>query len=75
MTTTAEDSDLLRAVVRGALSQLSSSADVRRAMATARGFEDPVWDRLARELGLPGRGWHSPRPRPSAWGPATPRAR
>ena len=54
MTSTAEDSDLLRAAVRGALSQLSSSADVRRAMATPRGFEDPVWHRLARELGLPG---------------------
>ena len=54
MTTTAEDSDLLRDAVRGALSQLSSSADVRRAMATPRGFEDPVWHRLARELGLPG---------------------
>ena len=54
MTTTAEDSDLLRAAVRGALGQLSSSAGVRRAMATERGCEDPVWHRLARELGLPG---------------------
>jgi acyl-CoA dehydrogenase len=52
--TTAEDSDLLRDAVRAALAQLSSAADVRRAMATARGFEDPVWRRLSRELGLPG---------------------
>jgi acyl-CoA dehydrogenase len=54
MTTTAEDSDLLRAAVRDALRQLSSPADVRRAMATARGYENPAWQRLSRELGLPG---------------------
>jgi acyl-CoA dehydrogenase len=54
MTATAEESDLLRAAVRGALRQLSSSADVRRVMGTAHGFEEPVWHRLARELGLPG---------------------
>jgi acyl-CoA dehydrogenase len=54
MTTTAEDSDLLRSTVRDALKRLSTSGDVRRTMATARGFEEPVWNRLAGELGLPG---------------------
>jgi alkylation response protein AidB-like acyl-CoA dehydrogenase len=54
MTTTAGDSDLLRAAVRAALRQLSTPADVRRAMATARGYADPTWQRLSRELGLPG---------------------
>jgi alkylation response protein AidB-like acyl-CoA dehydrogenase len=49
-----DDSDLLRAAVRDALKQLSSSADVRRAMATACGYEDASWRRLAGELGLPG---------------------
>ena len=54
MTITAEDSDLLRATVRGALSKLSSSADVRRAMESPLGYEEPVWRRLTRELGLAG---------------------
>jgi alkylation response protein AidB-like acyl-CoA dehydrogenase len=54
MTTSVEDSDLLRAAIGDALSQLSASADVRRAMATAHGFEDRVWHRLSKELGLPG---------------------
>ena len=54
MTTTAEDSELLRAAVRDALRQLAASADTRRAMATARGYEEPTWQRLSRELGLPG---------------------
>jgi alkylation response protein AidB-like acyl-CoA dehydrogenase len=54
MTTTVEDSELFRSTVRAALSQLSSAADVRRAMATARGFDDQVWHRLSRELGLAG---------------------
>jgi alkylation response protein AidB-like acyl-CoA dehydrogenase len=54
MTTTAEDSDLLQQAFRDALSQLSSSADVRRAMATERGYEDRVWRRLAGEIALPG---------------------
>jgi len=54
MTIAVEDSDLLRATVRGALGKLSSSADVRRAMASAVGYEEPVWRRLARELGLAG---------------------
>lgn len=49
-----EDSELLRSAVRDALRQLSTSADVRRAMATARGYEDKTWQRLATELGLPG---------------------
>jgi alkylation response protein AidB-like acyl-CoA dehydrogenase len=54
VTTGADDADLLRAAVRDALKQLSGSADVRRAMATARGYEDKTWQRLATELGLPG---------------------
>jgi acyl-CoA dehydrogenase len=49
-----EDSDLLRSAVHDALKQLSTSEDVRRAMATARGYEDAAWRRLSRELGLPG---------------------
>jgi acyl-CoA dehydrogenase len=54
MTTTAEDSQLFREAVREALSQLSSSEDVRRAMATERSYEDRVWRRLAGEMALPG---------------------
>ena len=54
MTSTAEDRDLLRAAVRDALGELSSSADVRAAMATALGYSAPAWHRLSRELGLPG---------------------
>ena len=54
MTITVEDSDLLRATVRAALGKLSSSADVRRAMESPLGYEEPVWRRLARELGLAG---------------------
>jgi acyl-CoA dehydrogenase len=49
-----DDSDLLRAVVRDALKHMSASEDVRRAMATARGYEDATWRRLSGELGLPG---------------------
>ncbi|HUN37319.1 MAG TPA: acyl-CoA dehydrogenase family protein [Trebonia sp.] len=49
-----EDRELLRAVVRDALGQLSASRDVRRAMATARGYEESAWRRLSQELGLPG---------------------
>jgi alkylation response protein AidB-like acyl-CoA dehydrogenase len=49
-----EDSELLRASIRAALARLSGPADVRRAMATARGFDAAVWRRLAGELGLPG---------------------
>jgi acyl-CoA dehydrogenase len=54
MTSTLEERDLLRASVRDALEHLSTPADVRRAMTTARGFDEPLWQRLARELGLPG---------------------
>jgi acyl-CoA dehydrogenase len=54
MTSSLEDADLLRAGVRDALEHLSTSADVRRAMATARGYEEQLWRRLAGELGLPG---------------------
>ncbi|HEY6792909.1 MAG TPA: acyl-CoA dehydrogenase family protein, partial [Trebonia sp.] len=54
MATSTEDSELLRSAVRDALNQLSTSEEVRRAMATARGYEDKTWQRLSRELGLPG---------------------
>jgi alkylation response protein AidB-like acyl-CoA dehydrogenase len=52
--TSTEDRELLRSAVRAALGQLSTSQDVRRAMATAHGYEDKTWQRLSRELGLPG---------------------
>ncbi|MCW2933511.1 MAG: acyl-CoA dehydrogenase protein [Actinomycetia bacterium] len=52
--TSTEDEELLRSAVRAALEQLSTSEDVRRAMATAQGYEDKTWQRLSRELGLPG---------------------
>jgi alkylation response protein AidB-like acyl-CoA dehydrogenase len=56
MTTTSslEDAELLRDSVRDALRALSTSVDVRRAMATSRGFDERVWHRLSGELGLPG---------------------
>jgi len=54
MTTTVEDSELFRSAVRAALSRLSSAADVRRAMGSPRGFDDQVWQRLSRDMGLAG---------------------
>ncbi|MCL2583720.1 MAG: acyl-CoA/acyl-ACP dehydrogenase [Streptosporangiales bacterium] len=54
MATSLEDRDLLREAVRDALAQLSTSGDVRRAMATPDGYEPRTWRRLAGELGLPG---------------------
>jgi alkylation response protein AidB-like acyl-CoA dehydrogenase len=54
MTTAVEDSELFRSSVRTALSRLSSSADVRRAMGSSRGFDEQVWRRLAGEMGLAG---------------------
>jgi acyl-CoA dehydrogenase len=54
LTSTVEERDLFRASVREALLRLSAPADVRRAMATAPGFEAPLWHRLAGGLGLPG---------------------
>jgi acyl-CoA dehydrogenase len=51
---TEQDRDLLQDTVRGALKELSPSADVRRAMATADGYDPGTWQRLAAELGLPG---------------------
>jgi alkylation response protein AidB-like acyl-CoA dehydrogenase len=54
MTTAVEDSELFRSSVRAALSRLSSPADVRRAMESARGFDQQVWRRLAGEMGLAG---------------------
>jgi acyl-CoA dehydrogenase len=49
-----EDAKLLKDSMREALRALSGSAEVRRVMATARGFDDRVWRRLSGELGLPG---------------------
>jgi alkylation response protein AidB-like acyl-CoA dehydrogenase len=54
MTATAEDSELFRSSVRAALSRLSSSADLRRAMESSRGFDEQVWRRLSNEMGLAG---------------------
>src|SRR5216684_1558319 len=54
MATAVEDSELFRSSVRTALSRLSSSADVRRAMGSSRGFDEQVWRRLAGEMGLAG---------------------
>ena len=48
-----EDAKLLKDSIREALRALSDSAEVRRVMATARGFDDKVWQRLSGELGLP----------------------
>jgi alkylation response protein AidB-like acyl-CoA dehydrogenase len=49
-----DDLDVLRATTRTALTELSGSADVRRAMASEQGWDAQVWTRLAGELGLPG---------------------
>ncbi|HEY3736971.1 MAG TPA: acyl-CoA dehydrogenase family protein [Jatrophihabitans sp.] len=54
MTASVEDAELLREAVRDAFTSLSTSADVRAAMATAVGYEPATWRRLAGELGLPG---------------------
>jgi alkylation response protein AidB-like acyl-CoA dehydrogenase len=54
MTTTVEDSELFRSAVRAALTRLSSAAAVRRALASPLGFDDQVWQRLSRDMGLPG---------------------
>jgi alkylation response protein AidB-like acyl-CoA dehydrogenase len=48
------DTELLRDAVRSAFAQLNGPAEVRAAMATARGWEPAVWTRLANELTLPG---------------------
>jgi len=45
---------LLRESLREALHRLSPSAEVRRLMATARGWDPQVWRRLCRELGVAG---------------------
>lgn len=49
-----EDLDALRATTRAAMVALSTSADVRRAMAGEPGWDAGVWRRLSGELGLPG---------------------
>jgi alkylation response protein AidB-like acyl-CoA dehydrogenase len=48
------DLDSLRAATREAMAALSTSADVRHAMAGEPGWDATVWRRLSGELGLPG---------------------
>ena len=52
--TSAADLRLLRASVHKAFAELSPISEVRRVMTTSRGWEEPLWARLAGELGLPG---------------------
>jgi alkylation response protein AidB-like acyl-CoA dehydrogenase len=52
--TSPEDQDLLRESIGAAFRRLSRPEDVRAAMATRRGWDDAVWQRLAYELGVPG---------------------
>jgi alkylation response protein AidB-like acyl-CoA dehydrogenase len=49
-----QELQLLRESLRGALRRLSPPEEVRRQMATARGWDLPVWRRLCRELGVTG---------------------
>jgi alkylation response protein AidB-like acyl-CoA dehydrogenase len=49
-----QELQLLRESLREALRQLSPSPEIRRQMATARGWDPQVWRRLCRELGVAG---------------------
>ncbi len=49
-----QELQLLRESLRGALRRLSAPEEVRRQMATARGWDPAVWRRLCRELGVTG---------------------
>jgi alkylation response protein AidB-like acyl-CoA dehydrogenase len=49
-----QELQLLRESLHGALRRLSPPEEVRRQMATARGWDPPVWRRLCRELGVTG---------------------
>ncbi len=54
MTSSVEETELLRASVREAFTDLSGSAQVRAALATPLGYDTTTWRRLAGELGLAG---------------------
>jgi len=49
-----QDLRLLRDTLREAFARLAPSEQIRRQMATARGWDPPLWRRLCRELGLAG---------------------
>jgi alkylation response protein AidB-like acyl-CoA dehydrogenase len=49
-----DDQEALRATVRAFAGEVFSEAEVRRLMAAPSTFERPVWERMARELGLQG---------------------
>jgi alkylation response protein AidB-like acyl-CoA dehydrogenase len=49
-----EDQRELRGTVRRFLERCSAEAEVRRLMATERGYDRAVWERMATELGLHG---------------------
>ncbi len=51
---TVDEHEELRRTVRRFLETASSSAEVRRAMETERGYDRDVWQRLSGELGLTG---------------------
>lgn len=53
LTTSTDELDELRAVVRAFLSEKSTIADVRRLAATTEGYDRNVWQRLTRQLRLP----------------------
>src|SRR5687768_13235842 len=50
---TAEQAEL-RGVLRDFFAATSSPDDLRKHMATPRGFDDALWSRLAGEIGVPG---------------------
>jgi alkylation response protein AidB-like acyl-CoA dehydrogenase len=52
--TSEEDLDQFRDSVRAGLASVSTSARVRAAMATERGWDEPTWRLLADQLDLPG---------------------
>jgi alkylation response protein AidB-like acyl-CoA dehydrogenase len=49
-----EDHEALRSSVRGFVEEIFPEAEVRRLMAASSALERPVWERMARELGLQG---------------------
>jgi len=49
-----DDHDALRDAVRGFAAEVFSEAEVRRLMAADSPLERPVWERMARQLGLQG---------------------
>jgi alkylation response protein AidB-like acyl-CoA dehydrogenase len=49
-----EEQQEFRGLVREFLASISTEADVRRLMATEHGYDEAVWRRMAREVGLQG---------------------